>query len=1067
MNGLRSFFFFLVVSAAYLLVCGDSLVAETYYSSAMTGNWSSPATWRTGSFSGPAATMSPNMATDNVVIGSGHTITLNTDAIITNLTIIQGTLQYDNVAIRILEIRGNLSIESMGILTIQNVGAGLPNDLILHGNILNNGTIALRPNSSTNSYRGRMIFASTGLQTITGTPMNPIRCYQIYLNKSSRTNVVDCSITIDVSVGTVSNTNAFEFAIGVPATFGGTWRQSAGTLSLHQNTSMSGTQIIEMQGAIHIVGTANMLFGQSGVSGTLELLGGELLFNTTSSQPSLFGLNAGNGIRYDGDVNVSSFILRQGTVILTGRLARESSLSVEADALRYEQTGGTLIVTSVGSNNAGLGSFELPSSSSSFLMSGGTILLRNANTSTNIRRPADFWLPSNSTISGGTIQFGDAQSSPMQQFNINIPQNLALANLSIFNGMSLNPYSPAQNLRVAGNILVNGSFDGTRIQTGATVIVAASTLTLQGNNAVNQTISGVGTLTLHNCTMNRQGMGAGVVQLLRTATVQGVLNLQETPSASPQILELGASTDLVLTNSNTNAIQNAVPFTTPDTPELRAIRTSSTSGRLFRAMLATGTTDYLFPVSSLGSAARPQASYNPLRYEAAGASGGQMGVRLAVGGNTMPTSQGAHRQAQSGVTSFARRYWSVQASGLTGTGRIIAAPPSDFSGSPDATRFSRYRPDETTPNGSWFLADTLTQRSASEIEGDWTWLESPQRIFYSRTSGNWTDAASWSFVSHRGAQVASGLFPSRPTDSVVVGGGTSGRDNHVIVLAREVSIGGIQVGVGVSTTGTLECSDDAVLGGNVFRLNDRSTLRIGSAQGIMLLPSNTGNIRTNAVRSFSPNAAYEYIGATAQVFGDALPSTVYALGMAKPVGITLTANRSMSITQNLSLTSGTLELGTFTLKNGTPLPIFPSNMPPPNASELSVCSMGTGAILRIGGTSGFADASTGTVSNYALYRLDERSTVEWYGAQHVIEPIPQNVALMALGGDESATINAYGNISLRAEALVSAWNPVLVRGNLWIRDSVRFVNYSPQFRIRGSAYNNASFLNLGVMDIGQ
>ncbi|TAE20878.1 MAG: hypothetical protein EAZ92_17575 [Candidatus Kapaibacterium sp.] len=1054
---------FVLLEAACLLGSTGVLVAEDYYS-AGTGPWNTPATWRTGSFAGPIAMMAP-VSGDNVTIGNSDIITLTANAAANNVTILSGTLRYDNATALTLDITGNLRIEMSGTLTVRQVGSGLPHFLVLRGNVVNNGTLSLRPVPNSPNFRVTVVFASPSLQTITGNP-TLTRFYKVYMNKGSVSSVVES--TVNVGVGDPDGTNGFDFSQGIPTPTpipGGTWRQSAGTLTFDDGCPDTAEQELEVTGAIHVVGTGNLIFGQAGSGASFTLLGGALLFNTTSSQPSRFGSMMGNSLRYKNNANISNFTLRQGTVIVAGRLARESFSSVETDALRYEQTGGTLIVTSIGAMSGGLASFELPSSSSSFLMSGGTILLRNANASPNIRRPADFWLPANSTISGGTIQFGDAQSTPMQQFNINIPQNLALSNLTVFNGVSLNPYLPSQNLRVAGNILVNGTFDGTRIHAGTTSTLgtASSTLTLQGNNATNQIVWGVGTLTLHHCTMNRQAAGAGVVQLFRTATVQGVFNLQETPSQSPQILELGPSTDLILTNPNTTAIQNAVPFATPDTPELRAIRTSSTSGRLFRALMAGGMADYLFPVSSLGSAARPQASYNPLRYEAAGGSSGQLGVRVAVGSSTAPATQGAHRQAQSGVTSFARRYWAVQASSLTGAGRIIAASPSDFAGSPDATRFSRYRPDETTPNNAWFLADTLTQRPATETEGDWTWLESPQRIFYSRASGNWTDAASWSFLSHRGAQVANGLFPSRLTDSVVVGGGASGRNNHVIALTREVSIGGIQVGAGIHTTGTLECSDDAVLGGNVFRLNDRSTLRIGSEQGIAPLLSNTGNIRTNSVRSFSPNAEYEYIGRTAQVFGDALPSSVYALGMAKPVGITLTGNRSISIAQNLTLTSGVLDIGIFTLKNTSALP----NTPPQTASELASCSIGAGAILRIGGTSGFADASTGTVSNYALYRLDEQSTVEWYGTQHVIEPIPQNAALTALGSDIRATANVYGNVSLRASAFVSAWNPVLVRGSLWVRDSVRFVNYSPQFRVLGSAYNSASFLNLGVMDIGQ
>jgi hypothetical protein len=169
------------------------------------------------------------------------------------------------------------------------------------------------------------------------------------------------------------------------------------------------------------------------------------------------------------------------------------------------------------------------------------------------------------------------------------------------------------------------------------------------------------------------------------------------------------------------------------------------------------------------------------------------------------------------------------------------------------------------------------------------------------------------------------------------------------------------------------------------------------------------------------------------------------LSVAKALPATLRANRSVDIMQTLSVTSGTFDVQTFTFRNET-------------TTSTGLFSLGANGILRIGGTQGFADASTGTVSKYASYSLDDRSTVEFYGTQHVLEPIPNNG--LPMGG-------SFGNVSFRASASVQAWKSLLLRGSLWVRETARFVNYSPDVRVFGSVYNNASLINYGVLDVGR
>jgi hypothetical protein len=617
---------------------------------------------------------------------------------------------------------------------------------------------------------------------------------------------------------------------------------------------------------------------------------------------------------------------------------------------------------------------------------------------------------------------------------------LLFANLAVGSpSASLHPYDNGQNLRFTGNFTATGVYNGTVRNTTGTI---ATTFTPQGSNAGSQTLSGSGDIITHDFVMNRQGGGTGTVRVQRNITVRNVLDLQESGNPNPQILELGVNADFTLTNAVPTAILNA-PVSSET--EIRAVRTSTQSGRLFRAVAAAGS--YLFPVSSVGSSVSPQTTYTPLRYEvpAVPPASGQFGVRVSVGGNTAQT--GAHKQLPSGLqnasSSYARRVWSCIGLGAGGFGRLSVEIPSDVQGSRAVLQLARYRPSEEIAGGAWLYADMAAEQGASEFSGDWTFLERLSRTFYSRASGLWTDSGVWSFVSHRGEAVPNGVFPSRLTDSVIVGGGTNGIENHVVTLRENASVSGILVGTSATNTGTLECAGEAWTGGQTFALGERSTLRTGAARGIQALPVADGSIRAVGVRRFPPNAQYDYIGTTNQEYGTALPANVDVLRVAKPSATRLTADRSIGLWSALLLESGTLDVQTFTLRNTTTA----------TASGGRLCLLGTTATLRIAGTNGFADASTGTVSGFPAYNLNAQSIVDFYGTTQVVEPIPFGVN--------------YGNVIVRGGAK-AIWNALIVRGDIRVLDNANFVNWSngEGLRVFGTFHNSANTLNNGVIDIG-
>jgi len=109
--------------------------------------------------------------------------------------------------------------------------------------------------------------------------------------------------------------------------------------------------------------------------------------------------------------------------------------------------------------------------------------------------------------------------------------------------------------------------------------------------------------------------------------------------------------------------------------------------------------------------------------------------------------------------------------------------------------------------------------------------------------------------------------------------------------------------------GSLYCQNNVISGGttSVFTLNSGSTLGIGSADGIVLTGSATGNIQT-VTRTFNTAANYIYNGSAAQVTGTALPATVNSLTINNSNGVTL-SNSITTVTSAVNLTNGLLRLG--------------------------------------------------------------------------------------------------------------------------------------------------------------
>ncbi len=175
-----------------------------------------------------------------------------------------------------------------------------------------------------------------------------------------------------------------------------------------------------------------------------------------------------------------------------------------------------------------------------------------------------------------------------------------------------------------------------------------------------------------------------------------------------------------------------------------------------------------------------------------------------------------------------------------------------------------------------------------------------QLTYYSRISGNWSTASTWSTTAHGGSAAAS----APGVDSEVIIG-----NNHTVTLTANVTN---NASVTVNSTGTIATGAYILSGSGSFALGQNATIKIGSPQGLAS-SGNTGNIQVTGSRSFSDQANYEYNGSAHQITGSGLPEELNG---------NLIINNPVEVAASTSyIVNGTLTLaaGEFVLDHGQSL----------------------------------------------------------------------------------------------------------------------------------------------------
>lgn len=642
---------------------------------------------------------------------------------------------------------------------------------------------------------------------------------------------------------------------------------------------------------------------------------------------------------------------------------------------------------------------------------------------------------SNLTISNTGTSGDDFVAIGDNDYTINGDLNITDGDLRhSTNGNNLNLVG---NLTTAVPLIMNLDTNGNSI---------CSDFTLQGSGATNQTLNGPGSLAFCNLNMDR-GAGAGIGQLLTSATVSGTMNLLTGANPNPQIFELGNNGNLSILNTAPSSIAGG-----SDSP-LRYIRTSKTGGLLCRAVTTNGT--YTWPVGSLEGG---NDLYAPatLTTDATGTDG-DICLKTNAGSNTNPID--AHNEVSSDANDYIGRYWEINSATTTITGQFVFNYNDlDIKGTENnMDRTGKWsNPGENTP-GSWTtyssginLASNAFSTPATfnpaDMVGDWTLAEliAFRRIFYSRQTGNWTDDQSWTANStHSGPIFGAGAFPNIVQDSVVIGGGNLGVNNHVITLdvAGSVTIGGLALGTSPTNTGTLMTGTN-IINGLHFTMGELSTLGIGSADGISSLGNSTGNIQTTVLRNFATapqRSSFIYNGTQNQITGNGLPANVENLTIDNS-GIvndnTVLLQSSPAVEGDLNILQGIADINTQTV----------------NSTGTGAMNISANARLKISGTN---DLTT-SVNNYSSYGIDINSIIEFYGTTQTISNLPANL----ISGFGYCVLNNLGNKSVTT--------PLLIRKDMNILNNATLDNQIGvnSLTVYGSIINDANIENKGIIQIG-
>ena len=718
----------------------------------------------------------------SVFAPNGVTYAIGNDLILTSLNSNSVTLQLNDGSASSFTVSNDVTIGSSTTFNLANTN--FTHTLSIGASLTNNGTLDLVPNAGTGAVD--VTFTGSSAASITGT--------------GATTDFGPLTINKGSDISSELNVNATAFSLTGLTLTNGTFRLTSAqsiTPSATTYTIPSNTRLATSGGTINFATTGadgNDLF----LNGELEVVSGSVIVGNTSNSNN-------NDIEY-ASTGSPTIDVQGGTLTVNGQIRRPTSTT--SGNLTYSQTGGTVNIH--GSNSQNTRAKLEVANSGSFTMTSGTInIIRGSGTTFN-----DLYLhPGSNTISGGTIDFTPG-SNGNQTFTISSGITLNdiavtgnggsnTASLTIQNqALSLNGLTIAEanstfdangfGVNIGGGFSNTGTFtansntttfNGSGAQAGTinasttfhdlVLNKSAGTLTISGTNDITvandltltsgtvedggRTINVTGNVT-NNATHTSGTVGTGGISLsdanhnISGTGTFGNLTLTGTSRTTTVGGAITLNADLDFTGTVVLDIEsNALNFGSDATitgssfGSTKMIRTSANNG--ITKSFPASTLDFTFPIG-IGT------DYTPVRTN--------LTTNTNTGTITVETFDERHPLTNDAADTELTRYWTLATTGLAGavatleftyvdadvqgteasyvTGTVVSGDWSPAGGT-----------GSTVTAGSNLISLTGTSTIAAQFTAGLTAEFSAVDTYFSRATGDWETAGTWSTISHVGA----------------------------------------------------------------------------------------------------------------------------------------------------------------------------------------------------------------------------------------------------------------------------------------------------------------------------
>jgi hypothetical protein len=344
-----------------------------------------------------ASTISYNGVTDQTVraiayynLNAGNAtgvVTLPALTITNNLSVSQGTAAIGMDAIPgAITVNGDISIGSGATLTVA-VSSDATHLLTAGGNILNNGTLNLRPDANSLC---NVLFNKNGSQLVAGAGIST-RFNHITLNQGNAN-----SNYLDVTAANFSAPDGF-----LTLNNGSFNLNSMGTTIVpFSNDITTGSYLIPATAGLWVnagtIGSVNMNWT---VAGLVKVTGGTMNMGSVADNVIIPKATA-------------SFAITGGNLNLASRISNTGI------PWSFLMKGGTVTVNTQGSSAAGIAPFNMDAANSVFDMSGGTIVLQQAGGGSAAPAGYTNLTTGGPGFTGGTLQIGNAVTAAVQPMEI-------------------------------------------------------------------------------------------------------------------------------------------------------------------------------------------------------------------------------------------------------------------------------------------------------------------------------------------------------------------------------------------------------------------------------------------------------------------------------------------------------------------------------------------------------------------------------------------------------------------------------------------------------------------------